>query len=166
MDVIDLVGKQPFKKITGNGPKLHEYLQEMNRATFGNKDLMTVGETWGATPEIAKLYSKPNRNELSMVFQFEHSGLDQQPGKEKWDLIDLSIPALKDVFSKWQTELASEGWNSLFWNNHDLPRIISRWGMIKSFASKWKNVCNFAAFIKGNPVYLSGRRNRYDQLSG
>ena len=70
----------------------------MNRATFGNKDLMTVGETWGATPEIAKLYSKPNRNELSMVFQFEHSGLDQQPGKEKWDLIDLSIPALKDVF--------------------------------------------------------------------
>ena len=98
MDVIDLVGKQPFKKITGNGPKLHEYLQEMNRATFGNKDLMTVGETWGATPEIAKLYSKPNRNELSMVFQFEHSGLDQQPGKEKWDLIDLSIPALKDVF--------------------------------------------------------------------
>ncbi|MEQ7088649.1 alpha-glucosidase [Enterococcus gallinarum] len=157
MDVIDLVGKQPFKKITGNGPKLHEYLQEMNRATFGNKDLMTVGETWGATPEIAKLYSKPNRNELSMVFQFEHSGLDQQPGKEKWDLIDLSIPALKDVFSKWQTELASEGWNSLFWNNHDLPRIISRWGNDKEFrVQSGKMFAILLHLLKGTPYIYQG----------
>ncbi|MCI1136136.1 alpha-glucosidase [Enterococcus gallinarum] len=157
MDVIDLVGKQPFKKITGNEPKLHEYLQEMNRATFGNKDLMTVGETWGATPEIAKLYSKPNRNELSMVFQFEHSGLDQQPGKEKWDLIDLSIPALKDVFSKWQTELASEGWNSLFWNNHDLPRIISRWGNDKEFrVQSGKMFAILLHLLKGTPYIYQG----------
>lgn len=157
MDVIDLVGKQPFKKITGNGPKLHEYLQEMNRATFGNKDLMTVGETWGATPEIAKLYSKPNRNELSMVFQFEYSGLDQQPGKEKWDLIDLSIPALKDVFSKWQTELASEGWNSLFWNNHDLPRIISRWGNDKEFrVQSGKMFAILLHLLKGTPYIYQG----------
>lgn len=157
MDVIDLVGKQPFKKITGNGPKLHEYLQEMNRATFGNKDLMTVGETWGATPEIAKLYSQPNRNELSMVFQFEHSGLDQQPGKEKWDLIDLSIPALKDVFSKWQTELASEGWNSLFWNNHDLPRIISRWGNDKEFrVQSGKMFAILLHLLKGTPYIYQG----------
>ena len=157
MDVIDLVGKQPFKKITGNGPKLHEYLQEMNRATFGNKDLMTGGETWGATPEIAKLYSKPNRNELSMVFQFEHSGLDQQPGKEKWDLIDLSIPALKDVFSKWQTELASEGWNSLFWNNHDLPRIISRWGNDKEFrVQSGKMFAILLHLLKGTPYIYQG----------
>lgn len=157
MDVIDLVGKQPFKKITGNGPKLHEYLQEMNRATFGNKDIMTVGETWGATPEIAKLYSKPNRNELSMVFQFEHSGLDQQPGKEKWDLIDLSIPALKDVFSKWQTELASEGWNSLFWNNHDLPRIISRWGNDKEFrVQSGKMFAILLHLLKGTPYIYQG----------
>jgi len=157
MDVIDLVGKQPFKKITGNGPKLHEYLQEMNRATFGNKDLMTVGETWGATPEIAKLYSKPNRNELSMVFQFEHSGLDQQPGKEKWDLIDLSVPALKDVFSKWQTELASEGWNSLFWNNHDLPRIISRWGNDKEFrVQSGKMFAILLHLLKGTPYIYQG----------
>ena len=157
MDVIDLVGKQPFKKITGNGPKLHEYLQEMNRATFGNKDLMTVGETWGATQEIAKLYSKPNRNELSMVFQFEHSGLDQQPGKEKWDLIDLSIPALKDVFSKWQTELASEGWNSLFWNNHDLPRIISRWGNDKEFrVQSGKMFAILLHLLKGTPYIYQG----------
>lgn len=83
MDVIDLVGKIPDEKITGNGPKLHDYLHEMNTKTFGDKDLLTVGETWGATPEIAKLYSDPKRNELSMVFQFEHVGLDEEPGKSK-----------------------------------------------------------------------------------
>lgn len=81
MDVIDLVGKVPLEGITDNGPQLHEFLQEMNQATFWKHDLLTVGETWGATPEIAKLYSNPTRNELSMVFQFEHIGLDQQPGK-------------------------------------------------------------------------------------
>ncbi|WP_271490943.1 glycoside hydrolase family 13 protein [Enterococcus sp. 5H] len=128
MDVIDLVGKIPDQKITGNGPKLHDYLKEMNAATFGGKDLLTVGETWGATPEIAKLYSNPNRNELSMVFQFEHVALDEIPGKSKWDLRPLQISELKKVFAKWQTELGDEGWNSLFWNNHDLPRIVSRWG--------------------------------------
>ncbi len=128
MDVIDLIGKEPDKMITGNGPKLHDYLQEMNQATFGGKDLMTVGETWGATPAIAKEYSDPARHELSMVFQFEHVGLDQQPDGEKWDLKPLSVPALKRVLSKWQTALGDQGWNSLFWNNHDLPRIVSRWG--------------------------------------
>lgn len=128
LDVIDLVGKQPDKKITGNGPKLHEYIHEMNNKTFGNKDVLTVGETWGATPEIAKLYSNPSREELSMVFQFEHIGLDEIPGKSKWDLAPLDFIKLKKVFNKWQTELKNEGWNSLFWNNHDLPRIVSRWG--------------------------------------
>ena len=72
MDVIDLIGKVPDKMITGNGPKLHDYLQEMNKAALEGHDLLTVGETWGATPEIAKLYSNPKRKELSMVFQFEH----------------------------------------------------------------------------------------------
>ena len=95
MDVIDTIGKLPDQGITNNGPKLHEYLQEMNQATFGDKDLMTVGETWGATTEIAKLYSDPKRNELSMIFQFEHVGLDQQKGKDKWDLQPLSISELK-----------------------------------------------------------------------
>ena len=67
MDVIDLIGKIPLEGITSNGPKLHEYLQEMNKATFGDKDLLTVGGNMGATPEIAKLYSNPERHELSMV---------------------------------------------------------------------------------------------------
>ena len=128
LDVIDLVGKEPDKLITANGPKLHEYINEMNLNTFGKRDLLTVGETWGATPEIAKLYSNPIRNELSMVFQFEHISLDEIPGKTKWDLAPLNFIKLKEVFNKWQTELDNEGWNSLFWNNHDLPRIVSRWG--------------------------------------
>ncbi|MBP3039027.1 alpha-glucosidase [Bacillaceae bacterium Marseille-Q3522] len=128
MDVIDLIGKVPDEEVTGNGPKLHDYLQEMHQETFGKYDVLTVGETWGATPEIAKLYSDPKRKELSMVFQFEHVGLDQQPGKDKWDLKTLEVKELKQVLSKWQTSLGNEGWNSLFWNNHDLPRIVSRWG--------------------------------------
>ncbi len=128
LDVIDLVGKQPDKGITGNGPKLHTYINEMNINTFGKHDLLTVGETWGATPEIAKMYSNPSRDELSMVFQFEHISLDEIPGKEKWDLAPLNFIKLKEVFTKWQTELKNDGWNSLFWNNHDLPRIVSRWG--------------------------------------
>lgn len=128
LDVIDLIGKVPDKEIKENGPKLHEYLKEMNKETFGDKDLLTVGETWGATPEIAKLYSGEEEKELSMVFQFEHISLDKIPGKRKWDLKKLDLRDLKRVLSKWQIELKSNGWNSLFWNNHDLPRIVSRWG--------------------------------------
>ncbi|NVD84143.1 hypothetical protein HV395_05060 [Enterococcus faecium] len=86
----------------------------------------------GATPKIAQLYSKEERKELSMVFQFEHINLDKQNGKRKWDLKDLDPQELHRTFSKWQIELGGCGWNSLFWNNHDLPRIISRWGTIKN----------------------------------
>jgi glucan 1,6-alpha-glucosidase len=157
MDVIDLIGKIPEQLITGNGPKLHDYLQEMNQATFGDKDMLTVGETWGATPEIAKLYSNPARNELSMVFQFEHSGLDEIPGKMKWDLQPLSIPALKEVLSKWQTELGNEGWNSLFWNNHDLPRIVSRWGNDTLYHKESaKMLAILLHMMKGTPYIYQG----------
>ena len=157
MDVIDLIGKIPLEGITSNGPKLHEYLQEMNKATFGDKDLLTVGETWGATPEIAKLYSNPERHELSMVFQFEHSLLDNEPGKEKWDLKPLDVMELKAVLSKWQTELGQEGWNSLFWNNHDLPRIVSRWGNDKEY--RVRSAKAFAILLhmmKGTPYIYQG----------
>ena len=157
MDVIDLIGKIPLEGITSNGPKLHEYLQEMNKATFGDKDLLTVGETWGATPEIAKLYSNPERHELSMVFQFEHSLLDNEPGKEKWDLKQLDVTELKAVLSKWQTELGQEGWNSLFWNNHDLPRIVSRWGNDKEY--RVRSAKAFAILLhmmKGTPYIYQG----------
>ncbi|MFA0501077.1 alpha-amylase family glycosyl hydrolase, partial [Vibrio sp. 10N.222.46.A1] len=102
-------------------------LQQMNQATFGNKDLLTVGETWGATPEIAKLYSGQDRNELSMVFQFEHITLTWENG-DKWNPIPLDLREFKNVLTKWQLELADGGWNSLFWNNHDLPRLVSKYG--------------------------------------
>ena len=127
MDVIDLIGKNPDLKIKENGPKLHDYIQEMYRNTLAGKNLLTVGECWGATPEIAKLFSAQKRHELSMVFQFEHIMLDQNGG-DKWNLKPLNLLDLKRVFTKWQTQLANEGWNSLFWNNHYLPRIVSRWG--------------------------------------
>ena len=157
MDVIDLVGKIPDEMITGNGPKLHEYLQEMNKESFGKHDLLTVGETWGATPEIAKLYSNPERNELSMVFQFEHIGLDEIPGKSKWDLRKLELADLKRVLSKWQTELDGQGWNSLFWNNHDLPRIVSRWGNDKEYrVESAKMLATLLHGMKGTPYIYQG----------
>lgn len=157
LDVIDLIGKEPLKMITNNGPKLHDYLQEMNRATYGNSDLLTVGETWGATPEIAMLYSDPDRKELSMVFQFEHVSLDQEPGKDKWDLKELDIRELKEVMTKWQTSLGAKGWNSLFWNNHDLPRIVSRWGNDGEFREKSaKAFAILLHMMKGTPYIYQG----------
>lgn len=158
MDVIDLIGKIPDKGITGNGPKLHEYLKKMHKETFGKYDVLTVGETWGATPEIAKLYSNPDREELSMVFQFEHISLDELPGKSKWDLQPLDFIQLKAILSKWQTALGDEGWNSLFWNNHDLPRIISRWGndSSKYRVKSGKMLATILHLMKGTPYIYQG----------
>ena len=157
MDVIDLIGKVPDEMVTGNGPKLHDYLQEMNKAALAGNDLLTVGETWGATPEVAKLYSNPERKELSMVFQFEHIGLDQIEGKEKWDLKNLELLDLKKVLSKWQTELEGQGWNSLFWNNHDLPRIVSRWGNDKEYrVESAKMLATLLHGMKGTPYIYQG----------
>lgn len=155
MDVIDLIGKVPDQKIKENGPKLHEYLQEMNREALRGKNLLTVGECWGATPEIGRLYSDPERNELSMIFQFEHSGLDV--GSSRWDLKKLELTDLKAVFSKWQTELEGCGWNSLFWNNHDLPRIVSRWGDDGVYrVESAKMLATLLHGMKGTPYIYQG----------
>lgn len=157
MDVIDLIGKEPDKLITQNGPKLHDYIQEMYRETFGKYDVLTVGETWGATPEIAKLYSDPNRNELSMVFQFEVISLDKKQGKRKWDLAPLDFIAFKDTFRKWQVELHDKGWNSLFGNNHDLPRMVSRWGNDKEYrVESAKMLATMLHMQKGTPYVYQG----------
>lgn len=159
MDVIDLIGKIPDSEITGNGPRLHEYLKEMNQASFGNHDLMTVGETWGATPEIARQYSRPENKELSMVFQFEHIGLQHKPNAPKWDYAaELNVPALKEIFSKWQTELKlGEGWNSLFWNNHDLPRVVSIWGNDTVYREKSaKAMAILLHLMRGTPYIYQG----------
>lgn len=158
MDVIELIGKEPDKGITANGPMLHPYLQEMNHATFGGKDLMTVGETWGATIPIAKEYSDPDRDELSMVFQFENQGLDQQPGKAKWDLRKLDLGELKQVLVKWQTELDfNHAWNSIFWENHDIPRVISRWGNDKEYRVQSAKMFAIALHLMhGTPYIYNG----------
>lgn len=159
MDVIDLIGKIPDSEITDNGPRLHEYLKEMNQASFGNHDLMTVGETWGATPEIARQYSRPENKELSMVFQFEHIGLQHKPNAPKWDYAaELNVPALKEIFSKWQTELKlGEGWNSLFWNNHDLPRVVSIWGNDTVYREKSaKAMAILLHLMRGTPYIYQG----------
>lgn len=128
LDVIDQIAKDPDLQVTGNGPRLHEFLRELSAEAFPEKGLVTVGEAWGADVERAKLYSAPDCSELSMVFQFEHIGLDQQPGKEKWDVKPLYLPDLKRCMARWQQGLHNTGWNSLFMNNHDLPRVVSRWG--------------------------------------
>lgn len=128
LDVIDHIGKMPDDKVLVNGPHLHELIRELSASTFGKAGLVSVGEAWSATPEAALLYSNPDGSELSMVFQFEHICLDQQPDGTKWDLMPLPLLKLKEVMNKWQTRLHEKGWNSLFWDNHDLPRIVSRWG--------------------------------------
>lgn len=157
MDVIDLIGKEPEKLITANGPKLHEFLQEMNRNTFGKYDVMTVGETWGVTPETAPLFSATDRGELSMVFQFEHLTLDEKQNESKWNVLELDILKLKKVFNKWQTMLPTNTWNSLFWNNHDTPRIVSRWGNDADYrAASAKMFAILLHLMKGTPYIYQG----------
>ncbi len=157
LDVIDRIAKEPDLKITEDGPGLHQMIRELNRETFGGGDYMTVGEAWSATPENARLYSNPDGSEFSMVFQFEHILLDQQPGGEKWDLAPLSLRNLKKVIGKWQTSLYGGGWNSLFWNNHDLPRIVSRWGDDGAFREESaKMLAILLHGLQGTPYIYQG----------
>ena len=154
MDVIDMIGKVPDERVVTNGPKLHDYLQEMNAATFGDKNALTVGETWSATPEIAELYSNPERHELSMVFQFEHIVAMWKDGN-KWAGTEFSVPKLKEVLSKWQG--LKKGWNSLFWDNHDLPRVVSSWGNDGQYrveSAKAFAIVNH--LLKGTPYIYQG----------
>ncbi|MCC2321645.1 glycoside hydrolase family 13 protein [Cellulomonas xiejunii] len=112
-----------------HGPRLHEFLQEMHHEVFdGRRDgLLLVGETPGATVEDGRLFTDPARRELDMVFTFEHVGLDHGPGG-KYDPRPLDLRDLKAVLGRWQAGLADVGWNSLYWDNHDQPRIVSRFG--------------------------------------
>lgn len=105
LDVIDYIGKVPDLGIVENGPRLHDYLQEMYRHTFEGRDIMTVGETWGATPAIGNLYADPARKELSQVFQFEHITFDRDPVHDKWKPLPFDLVRLKSILSRWQREL-------------------------------------------------------------
>jgi len=127
MDVINMISKDLDAGVFLHGPRLHEFLQEMHREVLdsGSK-LLTVGEMPGVTVEEARLFTDPARAELDMVFQFEHVQLDQGPSK--WDLVPRDLLALKASLGRWQEGLAEVGWNSLYWNNHDQPRAVSRFG--------------------------------------
>lgn len=141
MDVISMISKVPglpdgeigksgyggFGPFVQNGPKVHEYLQEMNKEVLSKYDLITVGECSGVTIQEAKKYASEQGNELNMVFQFEHMDLD---GGEsfKWNDRKIKLTELKQVLSKWQTKLDGVAWNSLYWCNHDQPRMLSRLG--------------------------------------
>ncbi len=111
-----------------SGPRVHEFLQEMHREVFAEhaERLLVVGEMPGVTVEDAVLFTDPARGEVNMVFQFEHVGLDH--GLSKWDHRPLRLTDLKASLGRWQAALAEKGWNSLYWNNHDQPRVVSRFG--------------------------------------
>ena len=157
LDVIDQIAKVPEEKITSNGPRLHEFLQELSKEAFCEEGLVTVGEAWGADVERAKRFSSRDGKELSMVFQFQHIGLDQQPGGEKWDVKPLYLPDLKKCMASWQEGLADEGWNSLFLNNHDLPRIVSRWGNDKEYrVESAKMLATYLHGLQGTPYIYQG----------
>jgi len=157
LDVIDQIAKAPDEKITINGPRLQEFLQELSRKAFCEEGLVTVGEAWGADVERARQYSRRDGSELSMVFQFQHMGLDQQPGKAKWDRKRLYLPELKKCLESWQTGLQSEGWNSLFFNNHDLPRIVSRWGDDGKYrVASAKMLATMLHGLQGTPYIYQG----------
>ena len=110
------------------GPRIHEFLQEMHREVFAGRSekLLTVGEMPAVTVDEAVLFTDPARREVDMVFQFEHVGLDH--GEHKWDRRPLELAELKASLGRWQAGLAEVGWNSLYWNNHDQPRAVSRFG--------------------------------------
>ena len=155
LDVIDQIAKEPDRKIDINGPRLHEYLRELSREAFCEEGLVTVGETWGADTERAKLYSAPDCSELSMVFQFQHHVLDF--GESQWDPIPLPLTKLKACYCHWQQELHGVGWNSLFLNNHDMPRIVSRWGNDREYrVESAKMLATMLHGMEGTPYIYQG----------
>ncbi len=157
LDVIDQIAKEPDKNITINGPRLDEFLRELSANAFHPEPLVSVGEAWGADVERAKLHSAPDGSRLSMVFQFQHMGLDQVPGGAKWDTAPLPLPELKQVFARWQQGLHGKGWNSLFLNNHDLPRIVSRWGDEGTYrVESAKMLATMLHGMEGTPYIFQG----------
>lgn len=140
-----------------NGPRVHEFLQEMHREVLAGQNLITVGEMPGATVADAVAYTDPSRAELNMVFTFEHMDLDIAAGGSKWDLAPLRLPDLKKNLSDWQVGLAERGWNSLYWNNHDQPRIVSRWGDDQSYrVESAKALGTVLHLLRGTPYVYQG----------
>ena len=141
MDVISLISKEPGLpdketgingyatfNVSANGPHVHEYLQEMRQKALNNADTITVGECSGVTLEEAKKYARSDEKELNMVFQFEHMDVDSDEKAGKWTTRKMELRNLKKILTRWQKGLQDIAWNSLYWENHDQPRSVSRFG--------------------------------------
>lgn len=172
MDVISLISKPEHLpdgtlgageyasfNIAANGPHVHEYLQEMNRRVLSKYDIMTVGETSGVTVEEAKKYASLSGKELNMCFQFEHVGLDDDPVLGRYGFGKMSLPEFKANLTKWQLSLEGEAWNSLYFENHDQPRSVSRWGNdseeYREKSAKMLATC--LHMMKGTPYVYQGQ---------
>lgn len=169
MDVISLISKKPELPdgkpgINGyasfnepaNGPHVHEYLQEMRRRVLEGRDTITVGECSGVTLEEAKKYARSDEKELNMVFQFEHMDVDAD-GTNKWSDKKMDLRDLKHIMTKWQKGLEGIAWNSLFWENHDQPRSVSRFGNDREY---WEESAKMLAtclhMMQGTPYIYQG----------
>ena len=154
-------GYGSFVPYVVNGPRVHEFLKEMNREVLSRYDLLTVGEAGGVTIDEAKKYAAADGSELSMVFQFEHmdAGLTEPgPLVGKWGVGKASMPRLREILNKWQLELEGSAWNSLYWNNHDQPRVVSRFGDDRP---EWrvtsaKMLATCLHMMKGTPYIYQG----------
>lgn len=162
-DFPDYPEEQGRKYYTGfmhsNGPRLHEFLQEMNREVMAGSDCMTVGEAPGSTSENARLFVEPQRHELNMIFTFEHMNIDRVAGhiNRKWELKPFDVRDLKRVMSDWQEQLEGHGWNALYLENHDQPRVISRWGDDTRYRKECaKAYATLLHGMKGTPYVYQG----------
>ncbi|PGQ83775.1 alpha,alpha-phosphotrehalase [Bacillus anthracis] len=170
LDVINLISKdQQFlnddgstatsdgRKYYTDGPRVHEYLQEMNRNVFEGKDVITVGEMSSTTIDNCIKYSNPERNELSMTFSFHHLKVDY-PNGDKWTKANFDFIKLKEIMSNWQIEMQKGGgWNALFWCNHDQPRIVSRFGDDREYRNESaKMLATAIHMLQGTPYIYQG----------
>lgn len=165
-DVINLISKGAFedseeigKEFYTDGPKVHEYLHELNRKTFGNKDIMTVGEMSSTTIENCIKYTNPERQELNSVFNFNHLKVDYKNG-EKWSDMKFDFIELKRILMDWQVNIAKgNGWNAIFWCNHDQPRVVTRFGNDETEANRVKSAKMLAIslhMLQGTPYIYQG----------
>ena len=171
MDVISLISKAPGlpdyePESTGyaaynagaNGPRVHEFLQEMREKALNNADTMTVGECAGVTLEEAKKYARSDGKELNMVFQFEHMEADFDEKTGKWTTKKLDLRVLKEILTRWQKGLEDIAWNSLYWENHDQPRSVSRFGndsdQYREISAKMLATC--VHMMQGTPYVYQG----------
>lgn len=165
-DVINLISKGAFedseeigKEFYTDGPKVHEYLHELNRKTFGNKDIMTVGEMSSTTIENCIKYTNPERQELNSVFNFHHLKVDYK-NEEKWSDMKFDFIELKRILMDWQVNIAKgNGWNAIFWCNHDQPRVVTRFGNDETEANRVKSAKMLAIslhMLQGTPYIYQG----------